>query len=735
MTERTLRCIAWTVWAVSVSIPLMGVIVQVLGHVTGQLAPSGASDVTGGLVVIAIEISIATLGALIVSRQARNPIGWTFLAVGFLLGLSNVADAYATHASGSLPGARVTAWFANLAEGPWAFGIFVFVFLLFPDGHLLSPRWRPAAWAAATAIVLLALGDAMLPGPLRSYPSVRNPLGIGALGPLLRTTNKVAFVVLLLALVAAAASLVLRFRRSRGDERQQLKWVASATVLAAILVLSGPIFWFVVPSATWLWPAAYALAAASFPISIGIAMLKYRLYDIDLIINRTLVYGALTIGVVGLYVLVVGYLGNVLQTGNNLGISLLATGLVAVLFQPLRERLQRSVNRLMYGERDDPYAAISRLGQRLEGTLSPDAVLPTVVESVARALKLPYVAIRLKEDDGYVVAAVTGSPVGEPLALPLIYQQEVIGQLLLAQRAPGETFSPADRRLLEDLTRQAGVAAHAVRLTADLQRSRERLVTAREEERRRLRRDLHDGLGPTLAAQTLKIGSARMLYPRDPVTADALLAELERDMETSLADLRRLVYNLRPPALDELGLVGAIRDSIAHYQPRKGEPDSAGRLSVAFDAPDDLPPLPAAVEVAAYRIVQEALTNVVHHAHAHRCRIGLGIVPDGERTTLEVTVVDDGVGLPAARRAGVGLASMRERAAELGGTCVIEATPAVARRFIVRGPSVGGYPEGGTSVCARLPIAALTPPPSSVMEGGTTGERELLPERRVARPS
>jgi signal transduction histidine kinase len=717
MTERTLRRIAWTAWAISLSIPLMGVIFQVLVHTTILPAPSNASDVTGGLVVIAIEIGVATLGALIVSRQPRNPIGWIFVAVGFLLGLNLVGDAYATQASGSLPSAPVGAWFANLGEGPWGFGIFVYVFLLFPKGHLLSPRWRPIAWAAATAMVLLALGDAMLPGPLRSYPKLGNRFGVGALGPVLRTTNKIAFVVLLLTLLAAGASLVLRFRRSRGDERQQLKWFASATVLAAILLLSGPIFWFVLRSPTWLWPAAYSLAAASIPISIGIAMLKYRLYDIDLIINRTLVYGGLTASVVGIYVLVVAYLGNVLRTGNNLGISLLATGLVAIIFQPLRERLQRGVNHLMYGERDEPYAVISRLGQRLEGTLSPEAVLPAIVETVAQALKLPYAAITLKQGDEYTIAAATGAPVEEPRALPLVYQQETIGQLLLATRAPGESFNPADHRLLDDLARQAGVAAHAVRLTADLQRSRERLVTAREEERRRLRRDLHDGLGPALAAQTLKIGSARMIYPRDPITADALLAELERDMEASLADVRRLVYNLRPPALDELGLIGAIRDSIAQYRRRKGEPE-VGRLSVSVDAPDELPALPAAVEVAAYRIVQEALTNVIRHAHARQCRIGLRIVPDGDRTTLEVTILDDGTGLATSRRAGVGLASMRERAMELGGTWAVEALPA-----------------SGTRVYAQLPVLSIAPPPSSDTERGTTAERELIPEQPVAGPS
>jgi signal transduction histidine kinase len=192
-------------------------------------------------------------------------------------------------------------------------------------------------------------------------------------------------------------------------------------------------------------------------------------------------------------------------------ISLIATGLVAVLFAPLRDRLQRSVNRLLYGQRDEPYAVLSRLGQRLEATLAPEAVLPTIVATVKEALKLPYAAIALDQEGRSIEVATAGTLTIDPLCLPLTYQGETIGQLILAPRTPGEAFAPAEQRLLDDLAHQASVATAAVRLTADLQRSRERLVTAREEERRRLRRDLHDGLGPTLAGHSLKIGSARAL--------------------------------------------------------------------------------------------------------------------------------------------------------------------------------------------------------------------------------
>jgi signal transduction histidine kinase len=313
------------------------------------------------------------------------------------------------------------------------------------------------------------------------------------------------------------------------------------------------------------------------------------------------------------------------------------------------------------------------LGRQLEATPVPDAILPSIVETVAHALRLPYVAIALKHDDDLVVAAAAGTPSAEPVRLPLLYQGQVVGELILGTRPGEEGFSASDRRLLDDLARQAGVASYAVRLTADLQRSRERLVTAREEERRRLRRDLHDGLGPALASVALMADAARNLLAHDPDAADALLRDLKGEAQAATAEVRRVVYQLRPPALDELGLVPALREGAAQY--------SQNGLRVSVEAPDQLPALSAAVEVAAYRIAQEAMTNVVRHAGAHLCTVSLHI--DGD---LYLEISDNGRG-PNGARPGVGLTSMRERAEELGGSCVVESRPA-----------------GGTRVVARLPL-------------------------------
>jgi signal transduction histidine kinase len=302
-------------------------------------------------------------------------------------------------------------------------------------------------------------------------------------------------------------------------------------------------------------------------------------------------------------------------------------------------------------------------------------VLPTVVETIAQALKLPYAAILLKEGEGCRTAASHGSPRGEPETLPLVYQREEIGHLVLSPRAPGETFSDADRSLLEDLARQTEVAVHAVRLTADLQRSRERLVVTREEERRRLRRDLHDGLGAQLAGLNIQAGTLRRLIPSDPDAADELVVELREELQGAISDIRRLVYDLRPPALDDLGLVEALGQLAERYDTKNST------LRVVIKVPDDLSSLPAAVEVAVYRIAQEALTNVARHARARRCAVQLAI---NDEVTIEI--VDDGVGIPVSRKAGVGLSSMRERAAELGGSCTVESAPACGTRVLVRLP-------------------------------------------------
>jgi signal transduction histidine kinase len=471
-------------------------------------------------------------------------------------------------------------------------------------------------------------------------------------------------------LVSTIATVGWTYRRSQDAEvRKKVKWVVFGVLISAG---SGLALW-QIPTNMLGHPListnALGLLALPFPLTIAIAILRHHLFDIDTILNRTLVYGGLSAIVAGIYIAMVAGLGAFFQARGNLLISLVAAGVVAVLFQPLRLGLQRIVDRLMFGERDNPYAVLSRLSRRLETALAPEAVLPAIVETVAHALKLPSVAIAMKDSGRFVLGVEYGVPISAQVTWPLIYQNEIVGELRVSPRAPDEPFTIADKRLLEDIAHQAGIAVHATRLTADLQRSRARLVTTREEERRRMRRDLHDGIGPTLAGMTLKVGAIRNLLTRDPTAADQMLGELGSEIESAIADIRRLVYALRPPTLDELGLVGALRAFAIQYHAHASEGDGANagpKLLVTIDAPTDLPPLPAAIEVAAYRIACEALTNAARHADARACHITLTL-----DNALRLEIRDDGAGLEPERRVGVGLISMRERAEELGGTCAI----------------------------------------------------------------
>lgn len=655
--------------------------------------------------------AFAILGTLIFVYRPYNRIGWLCLTLGFAMPVVIAADLYVqcgVRGTIAAPGMGYVAWFL------FSYSTFVIIPvnsllpMLFPTGRFLSPRWRGLAIAGLLVLALGGTGLGLLPDFSRSTGmdrfAVANPWYHAFRAGMMRESGilplpawwfslfyaifNLGFVYLNLLGVAAA---VVRFRRSVGDERLQMKWLAYflATAIAIqmlIFQIPGVFFdpqiaganpWYL--ETLWFDLVLWAIYLG-FPIVIGIAIFKYRLYAIDLIINRTLVYAGLTLIVVLLYTLIVVGSSRLFQNLGSLPGSLAATGLIAVIFHPVRERLQRTVNRLMFGQRDEPYAVLSHLSQQLQTTAVPAETLTSIVQTIAATLKLPYAAIELVEQEVQVGQATVGEPLGEVVELPLRYQNERVGRLLVSPRSPGEHFTPQEEQLLADIAAQTGPVASATRLTLALQRSREQLVLAREEERRRIRRDLHDGLGPTLASQTLKLDTVLELLNGESAAAVAHVTQLKSQTQQMVADIRRLVYELRPPALDELGLLKALRAHVAQMSATNGI------LQIAIDAaPDPLPPLPAAIEVAAYRIALEAVTNVIRHAQAHTCQVRFVITEDQSPATLRLTITDDGSGLPANHRVGVGLLSMRERAAELGGTC-----------------TVGANPNGGTHISVAL---------------------------------
>jgi signal transduction histidine kinase len=398
------------------------------------------------------------------------------------------------------------------------------------------------------------------------------------------------------------------------------------------------------------------------PLSIGVAILRYRLWEIDPILNRVLVYSGLTLFVVGSYVLIVGGVG--LLVGSQRGmplLSILTTGLLALAFQPLRERLQRGINRLIYGERDEPYQVLARLGQRLETAIDPLSALSLTVETIAHSLKLPYVAIVFERAGEWILPVTFGS-VNTPLArFPLIFAGETIGALHVGQRAMNDSLTGTDLKLLGVLARQISAVAHATLVSSELQSARLRIVEAREETRRRLGSDLHDGIGHQLTGLARKAELASQQAQGQ--NAASVLSEITRQLKATIVQVRALAHQLHPPELETLGLVEALREQSQMHP----------SLTIRIESPENLPVFPAAVETAAYYITLEALTNIEKHASAQSCLIRLSIdTPSLSRLCMLVLEIsDDGVGVSNSAREGLGLLSMQGRAAEVGGTCQV----------------------------------------------------------------
>ncbi|MFC0533874.1 sensor histidine kinase [Phytohabitans kaempferiae] len=606
----------------------------------GQLADDRAIPLRSVLLTVGVAAVFAPLGALVMAGVPRHAVGRLMFAAGAFATASVLAASWA----GWLP----LAWFTQWSGLP-PLGLLVLALLYFPDGRLPSRRWRFLALliAGATAVAAagLAVGALDHPRDLVTTPDV--PLTDRA--DVLDRVAKVAVLLIGAGLVAVVASLVVRWRGSAGETRQQLACLLPAAVLFPVgLVLAG-----------FGLTGAWILATAAIPLAMAVAVLRYRLYDLDRVINRSVVWLVMTLLLIGGFVAIVRILRDLLMSGNTSNASLVATGMIAVTFEPVRRRVQRLVDHLLYGERDDPYRVIVKLGDLHGQTTDPDAMLPGLASAIARSLWVPYVAVRVSTPDGPRVVAEHGRTGTRLEEFDMVARGETLGQLVVATRGVGDRFTGRERRLLADVAQYFAAVTETTRLIRDLQDSRERLITAREEERRRLRRDLHDGVGPALTGITMQVSAARKAVG-DPERVGRILDTMTSDLEVCRSEVRQLLRDLHRPAELDSGLEAALRAACERFE--------GPQLAVDLHVAKHLDGLPAAIEVAAYRIVSEALTNVAKHAKAASCTVTV----DAGRA-LSIDVVDDGIGISRGRAGhdGVGLESMRERAAELGGECVV----------------------------------------------------------------
>jgi two-component system NarL family sensor kinase len=647
--------------------------------ISWTMPPIGATLVAGWGVIL-FSIATAGVAAFVFRRRPDEPAATALVLL-------------AAAASGSS-----VPWFLGVTTSDIVQG-WPFVLHAIVTGPLYMLLW-PAAIHLALVFPSRTAGLAMRPwGILGIYAVVLVTYAVLTLGAMASAPTALEAVgtwpatqvlVVVPSLLAALAILVRRYLRTHDRaQRDQMRLATAGAVASAglgLVLFMGPALLLGHPLVP---DGAIGLVALPLPLGIAAGILHDRLFDIDAALNRTLVYGGLTLGVLATYAIAVAGFGAVVGGGAGFGVSLLATGVAALVALPLRDALQRAVNRLMYGMRDEPWVATRLLGQRLEWAADPEGALPAIAATIRDAFRVPYVAVEIDRGLGApVIASETGARPAEVIAVPLTHGAARVGRLVLGRRSGERDFRPDERRLLDDLARQAGTAVAALVLRRDLARSRERLVVAREEERRRLRRDLHDGLGPALAAIGMRAETAAALVRSDADAAEANLEALSTEVAVALADVRRLVEGLRPPALDELGLLGAIRQQAERLE-SVGADTGAPRIVVDGPAADTMPELPAAVEVAAYRITVEALTNAVRHASAAICSVRIHA---GDR--LDIEVADDGIGLADDARPGVGLESMRVRAAEVGGELRVERRPPRGTRVIASLPIRGDGPSG-----------------------------------------
>lgn len=657
--------------------------------------------------ILGVAMLVAfTIGCLVVDRMPKNPVGWILVLLGVFGMLSELVGEYAIFAlfrdPGSLPLGPEAAW---LYSWIWVciVGLIPPMLLYFPNGNLPSSRWKVVLWADV-GFALLFFADALFFWPLRgpallsvSETPVQTP------GPLQSTLTLIGVGLLLFTLAGCAWGLVHRYRRADGVERHQLKWLAFASVFYAFAILTT----YVIFSAeVAILNLLTNFSIASLPAAIGIAVFRYRLYDIDVVINKALVYGALAAFITAIYVGIVVGVGTLIGAGDdpNLGLSIAATALIAVAFQPFKSRVQRLANRLVYGKRSTPYEVLAEFSTKMAGSYAQDELLSQMASTLAEGTGAASAHVWVKIGDQIRLAASfhrggahshAEDGLHEPLTLEdgdltipdsdhlvrVSHKGELLGALAITKRA-GEAVTPVEEKLMNDLAAQAGVVLRNARLNEELllrmeelRASRQRLVAAANQARRRLERDLHDGAQQQLVALKVKLSLAQRLTTQDKVKV--FLTQLQAEADDALQTLRDLARGIYPPLLAEKGLATAL---VAQ----------ANKTSLEVEVrAEGVGRYPQEVEAAVYFCCLEALQNVAKYAGP--CEVVITLAEAGGSLSFEVK--DDGCGFDsAASKRGHGLQNMSDRVDALGGEI-----------------SVSSSPAGGTTVTGRIPVHFLEP--------------------------
>lgn len=691
------RASAWSrriAWVIVAAIALLQIGHIWLGRSTGSLTDqTGVTNVIYVGVTLAFSALFAAVGWAIVTRQPRNTIGWLLLAVPLLTAIAFFVADYAMVAlvvhPGSMPFGRLAAW-ADRWMLVAMLTSFIPIFLLFPDGRIPSPRWRPALWltigGTSIAIVSFALTPGRLTGAFADLTTVRviNPLGIDPLGTFLEIMTKVGGVLTAAGGILAGIAIVVRYRGASADVRQQIRWLRFVG-LAFLVLLAANVIAGLVPEADnlvgdFLFLSMFITLAVGIPVACGVAILKYRLYDLDLVIRKTVVVGSMALFITLIYALVVG-LGS--QLFDSSVLSFVAAALLALGFQPARDRARKLADRLVYGERATPYEVLADFSGRMGEAYAADDVLPRMAQVLAAGTGADVAVVWLRLGDRLHASAVfpaDSDPPADPPddAVDVLHQGEHLGALSVTMPA-SDPMDPARYKLVEDLAAQAGLVLRNVRLIGELRASRQRLVAAQDEERRKLERNLHDGAQQQLVALSIQLKLARTMLDRDPAKTGELLDGLQTTAGDAIEDLRDLARGIYPPLLADKGLPTALE-----AQAKKAAvPFTVSADGVVRYAQD--------VEAAIYFSCLEAMNNVAKYAEAS----GASVILTQSDGHLTFEVADDGRGFdPHATGYGTGLQGIADRLEAIGGTLGIRSEPGE-----------------GTTVVGRVPVADTTAAP------------------------